>query len=257
MKKERVTYRKIFDTEIFEGELAAHKYPWHFHDTYTVIIIDSGAMEYVFRDDRVVVKQGQVFIVNPSVAHYNSAPNNIPCAYRAMFLPTRLFNNLADKQPLIHFEQAANASVYTNISKLFEKLSLVKEVAIYNEVVNEISVQLLHHIKNKKTTLLTDSRIETAIIYIKNRLDEKLTIAQLADVCNLSHYHFQRLFKKVTGLTVNACIQQCRMEYGKELLNKGKKPVFTSLESGFFDQSHFHKQFKKMYVLTPAAHLIK
>lgn len=256
MQKEQVSYRKIFDSEIFEGVLSSHVYPWHFHDSYTIIIVDSGTMKYVFRDDEVVVNAGQVFIVNAFTAHYNGVLNNTDCSYRVMFLPVRLFNFKDDDKRFTYFDKSANAKAYTSIEALYEKLKAVENEADYRKVTIDIADELLTGLGHKTVSLLLNDRVEAAVLYICQHIDEKLTIAQLADACNISHFHFQRVFKLSTGLTVNAYIQQCRMERSRELLRDGVKPSVTSLESGFFDHSHFHKQFKKMYVLTPA-HLTK
>jgi len=252
MKEEQAVYRQIFDTEIFEGALTLHKYPWHFHDGYTVVIVDSGAMKYVFRDGTITVSEHQAFIINPFVAHYNGVLDKESCNYKVMFLPVRLFNSPNNKNSVVHFDKAVNAEMYSALGDLFEKLKFVKEEREYTVIINGIAVLLLANLNHKPFTAAATDRVEAALQYIRQHLDEKLTIAQLADACNLSHFHFQRVFKKSVGLTVNTYIQQCRMELGRELLRKGLSPVFTSLESGFFDQSHFYKQFKKMYALTPA-----
>ena len=255
MDREQVTYRKIFDAEIFEGILTSHKFPWHFHNSYTVIIIDSGVMEYVFKEDKILVKQGHVLIINPNIAHYNQVANNTACSYRAMFLPIKLFNPVENQQSVPLFENAANATVYNNLSSMYDQLSESTDQEQYDKIIKEISNQLICNFKITTVSLL-DKRIGPALFYISAHLDEKLTIAMLAAICNISHYCFQRIFKSETGLTVKAYIQQCRMEYSRLLLREGVKPVFTSLESGFFDQSHFYKQFKRMYALTPL-HLVK
>ncbi|MDZ7820178.1 MAG: helix-turn-helix domain-containing protein [Aliarcobacter sp.] len=41
------------------------------------------------------------------------------------------------------------------------------------------------------------------------------------------------------------------MEFAKELLKKGFSIVETALECGFYDQSHFHRNFKKIVAITP------
>jgi|GEM_PF-1755217 len=256
MKKEQVSYRKIFDSEIFEGVLSSHVFPWHFHDSYTVIIVDSGAMKYFFRDDEVVVRAGDVFIVNAFTAHYNGVLNDIDCNYRVMFLPVRLFNLKEGGKRFTYFDKSVNAKTYDPIGALYEKLKTVGREADYVAIIKNIADELLNGLEYTTGSLVLNDRVEAAVLYIHQHIDEKLTIAQLADACNISHFHFQRVFKLATGLTVNAYVQQCRMERSRELLRDGIKPVTTSLESGFFDHSHFHKQFKKMYALTPA-HLVK
>lgn len=256
MLKEQVSYRKIFDSEIFEGVLSSHVYPWHFHDSYTVVIVDSGAMKYVFRDDEVVVSAGQVFIVNAFTAHYNGVLNDTACHYRVMFLPARLFNSNEENRHFMYFDKSVNANAYLQISELYEKLNVTENEADYSAIASSIADELLTGAKHKTANLVLNDRVEAAVLYIHQHIDEKLTVARLADACNISHFHFQRVFKMSTGLTVNEYIQQCRMERSRELLRDGVKPSATSLESGFFDHSHFHKQFKKMYALTPA-HLVK
>lgn len=256
MANEQAAYRQIFDTEIFEGELSLHKYPWHFHEAYTVVMVDEGAMKYVFRDGTVTVNSGQVFVVNLFVAHYNNTADNRNCRYRVMFLPVWLFNPPDGESTVKYFERTVNAELYAEIRNLFEKLKNADEEEAYLAVVKDIGALLVSGFSVKTGSLASTERIEPALHFIHQHLDEKLTIAQLAIECNLSHSHFQRIFKSTIGLTVTAYIQQCRMERGRDLLRKGLRPVFTSLESGFFDQSHFYKQFKKMWILTPA-HLIK
>ena len=256
MAQEQATYREIFDTEIFEGELSQHKYPWHFHEAYTVVMVDEGAMKYVFRDGVINVSSGEVFVINPFVAHYNSAVNNQTCRYSVMFLPVWLFNQPGQTNGVTHFENVVNAGVFTELIGLFKRIKDVREQEGYLAAIGDIAALLVNSFRIKIESLASTKRIEPALQFIHQHLDEKLIIAQLAAECNLSHFHFQRIFKSAVGLTVTVYIQQCRMQRGRELLRKGIKPVFTSLESGFFDQSHFYKQFKKMYALTPA-HLAK
>ncbi|MES2107106.1 MAG: AraC family transcriptional regulator [Bacteroidota bacterium] len=252
MKKEQATYHGIFDTEIFEGELNLHKYPWHFHEAYTVVMVDEGAMEYFFRNGDVCVHTGNIFIVNPFVAHYNKALNDESCRYKAMFLPIWLFNPSRSGNSIVYLEKVPNDGLYQELGQLFEKLKNVSEGADYLIVINQVKELLFSNFTHKVESLPVIARVKPALQFIHQHLDEKLTIAQLAAACNLSHYHFQRIFKNSVGLTVNAYLQQCRMERGRALLRSGTSPVTTSLESGFFDQSHFYKQFKKMWVLTPA-----
>jgi AraC-like DNA-binding protein len=48
-------------------------------------------------------------------------------------------------------------------------------------------------------------------------------------------------------------IQQQRTERAKDLLQSGKRIADTDFETGYFDQSHFHKSFRKMWGATPAS----
>jgi AraC family transcriptional regulator len=74
----------------------------------------------------------------------------------------------------------------------------------------------------------------------------------------MSKYHFCRLFKKSTNLTPYQYVLQRRTARAKELLKKRELTIVEiAYLLGFSDQSHFTRQFKKQYGITPGAFLKK
>ena len=250
---EAANYWTSFGTEIFEGKFTRQVFPWHYHDSYTVVMVDSGGVEYIFRDKNINVQPGQVFIINPYDAHYNRAAEKNGWMYKVFFLPIQLFNSRKNLFSIINFDRTpiSNQTLYSQLGQLHEKLKVVIEESDYFTIIHEVSKLLLIHYPAKAIEIKINERIEPAIKYIEAHLDEKLTIKKLAQVCHTSHFYFQRLFKQNTGLTVNAFIHQKRMELSRRLLQTDINVAGTAIETGYFDQSHFHHQFKKMYGLTP------
>ena len=62
-------YYTCFDLELFEGILYSHIYPWHYHDSYTIVFVEKGSMKYVYRDKEFILKAKQIHVVNPFVSH--------------------------------------------------------------------------------------------------------------------------------------------------------------------------------------------
>jgi len=52
-------------------------------------------------------------------------------------------------------------------------------------------------------------------------------------------------------LTPYQFILKLRIEYALKLIQKNYPLSIVAVESGFFDQSHFIKEFKKIYGVTP------
>jgi AraC family transcriptional regulator len=103
---------------------------------------------------------------------------------------------------------------------------------------------------------LSKTDLRRAIDYIHDHLGEPLTLADLAEVVNLSPYHFARLFKQSTGRAPHQYVIQVRVEEAARLLCAGTLSVGeVAYRVGFADQSHLTRHFKSRYHLTPKAYL--
>jgi AraC family transcriptional regulator len=88
--------------------------------------------------------------------------------------------------------------------------------------------------------------------YIDANLEDDLSLAELAEVADLSQFHFARAFRKSTGKTPQQFLMEQRIERAKILLTDENLPlVEISLRTGFKNQSHFTTLFRKLTKLTP------
>ena len=88
--------------------------------------------------------------------------------------------------------------------------------------------------------------------FIDANLEEDLSLAELAEVADLSQFHFARAFGKSTGQTPQQYLMQQRIERAKQLLATDDLPIVEiSLRTGFKNQSHFTTLFRKFTKQTP------
>jgi AraC family transcriptional regulator len=88
--------------------------------------------------------------------------------------------------------------------------------------------------------------------FIDANLEDDLSLAELAEVADLSQFHFARAFRKSTGMTPQQYLMQQRIERAKQLLAKDDLPIVEiSLRTGFKNQSHFTTLFRKFTKSTP------
>lgn len=89
--------------------------------------------------------------------------------------------------------------------------------------------------------------------YIDSRLNEMLTIQDIADYIGKSRTYTAQKFKQETGKTVGEYITGCRMREAKSLLKYTDKSISEISEYlHFSSQPYFQSVFKQFYGVTPA-----
>ena len=77
-----------------------------------------------------------------------------------------------------------------------------------------------------------------------------------ARAAGLSVSHFSKLFAQCMGISPHQYLLRCRLRHGKKLmrtLEEGLSIVEVACESGFADQAHFSRHFRRAYSVSPLA----
>lgn len=99
---------------------------------------------------------------------------------------------------------------------------------------------------------LSQLKLQQVREYINENLHQDIKLIELAEVAQLSPYHFLRLFKQTTNITPHQYILQCRIEKAKFLLQHSQISIAEiASRVGFCDQSHLTRCFKRNLGVTP------
>jgi len=94
--------------------------------------------------------------------------------------------------------------------------------------------------------------IDNALRYIDKRFADKISAENLSMEVGLSKDKLQAGMQYRTGKTLHKYIQQVRLEKAKERLVNTNDPLkLVADASGFVNESHFCKVFKKMHLVSP------
>ena len=105
---------------------------------------------------------------------------------------------------------------------------------------------------------LSTSKLRQIKEYIHEHLERNLTVIELAEIAQISPYHFIRLFKKATARTPHQYILQQRIEKARYLLQHQEMTIAEiAALVGFCDQSHFTKYFKQIVGMTPRQYVAR
>lgn len=94
-----------------------------------------------------------------------------------------------------------------------------------------------------------------AVDYLEAHLDAPIRLQELAELANLSEFHFQRMFRASLGVSPHDWLARRRVEQAKRLLRDGDDPIVQiAAACGFSSQSHLSRAFKDGTGQTPAAY---
>ncbi len=96
-----------------------------------------------------------------------------------------------------------------------------------------------------------DPKMEEVTHYIREHLDEELTIDRLAGRFFLSRYYLMHRFKEVYGCTVHQYIRQKRLQQASEQIRRGVPVLKAAEDAGFGDYSAFLRAFRAAYGCSP------
>ncbi|XPV77831.1 MAG: GlxA family transcriptional regulator [Desulfovibrio sp.] len=106
--------------------------------------------------------------------------------------------------------------------------------------------------QTKDSLLVTDSAIDSVLMWLQENYTEGITAGQLAQKSALGERTFLRRFKKATGLTPMGYLQQLRVEAARHYLEVSNKNIEeVTLIVGYEDVSSFRRLFKEKTGLTP------
>jgi AraC family transcriptional regulator len=144
-------------------------------------------------------------------------------------------------------EQLREEAGRTNASRMF---------------VRGIAQALAIHLARNYTAITETARGETSSLpgfklrrvtdWMAEHLDEEFSLPRLAEQAGMSEFHFNRLFKRATGVPPSQYQIKLRMDAARRLLRETKNSVITiANEVGYSNPSHFAQLFRKETGLAP------
>jgi len=106
---------------------------------------------------------------------------------------------------------------------------------------------------SRKRGSLASWQLRRATDFIAENCMRNIRLQELADLTSLSQSHFSHSFKASTGMAPHEWQMNARLDRAKELLLADDQPLTSiAAETGFSDQAHFTRVFRKHVGTTPA-----
>jgi AraC family transcriptional regulator len=193
---------------------------------------------------RSMMGAGAVIGVLQSPASYDAVANEVAGPAAASFEPVWSMNDPV-LETLIHLLLAEIDSPFSD-NLAADALNRAIALQLMRGAVGNAAGRLASVGK------LARDRLARVLDYIESRLDEPLTLAEIAEQANLSPFHFSRCFKRTLGVSLANFVAMRRIERATALLVQSRQPLAEiALAVGFENQASFTRRFQRETGLTP------
>ena len=248
--------------DLLTAEYHDHEFAPHWHDAYTIPVIVAGAEGYRYRGADYVAEAGSVPIINPGELHTGSKAVEAGWRYRVMYAPVDFIQALANElsgspQALPWFAPGVirDADLATRLAGAHRLLETGSDpLAAEAAMLDALSTLLVRYAQTQpepSRVAADDARVAIMKERLTGDLTEALTLADVAGVAGLSPFHAARLFTRTTGLPPHAWRNQVRLQRALAPLRAGVSVTDVAAASGFTDQSHFTRHFRRMFGVPP------
>jgi AraC-like DNA-binding protein len=251
------------DLELLHGTRLTHAFPRHTHERYAIGVIEQGALGYWYRGEHVVALPGQINLCVPGEAHTGQPVTGEGWSYRMFYFETAMLeqvaSEIADRPQGLPFFRAGvliDPLIAGQLRQVHRTLETRAATLLEQETdLRDMVAQLIMRHAEDRPLVARLGREPTAVQrlkeYIESHYADDLTLDQLLQLTNLSRFHLVRVFQATVGVPPHAYLRQVRIRHAKALLATGVSIAEVALATGFSDQSHLNRWFKRLCGFTP------
>ncbi len=222
----------------------------HLHEELTITAIKKGSLNLIFNDTFIELKPNEIAIINSQIPH-SATTNEISKDGYVLYLKKEYLEKINFNFSSA-FELIKQKNIYKNFIKLCDcllnvKVSLIeKEEMFYIFCLSFFSFEQTIQNQNEESILAMNIKK-----YLDKNYLEEFILDELALKFDLTVVHLIRVFKKEFGLPIHSYILNKKVHLAKELLTSNIPISQIAQDSGFFDQSHLNRSFKRIFQITP------
>jgi AraC-like DNA-binding protein/quercetin dioxygenase-like cupin family protein len=252
---------EIKSLELRVGTSFRHSYPRHWHDEFFISAITAGAGHFSYGGKDHIATPGTLVLLSPGEVHTHhdcSSGRSFRSLHLTPSFMTYVESELLQRPgSLANFQSTLISDPGT--AELFLKLHTSLERSVtrlhHETLILSFFTRLSRHLNRQPCKVGVASRervaVRSAVQFLHDHYEQAISLRDLAAHCNLSPYYFHRMFSRATGMPPHAYQIQLRIMRAKSLLKQWPIASVSAL-TGFFDQSHFTRQFKHLVGVTPA-----
>ena len=253
--------------ELLHAHYVTHSFAPHSHDTFAIGVVEMGVERFQYRRNPVVAPAGSLLVINPGEPHTGASALSDGWRYRMLYPDPALLREAASAltgraRPIPFFAEPVvhDRALAREILALHHRLEAGADPL---ERQSRLLAFLARLIQRHADTphLDTPPAPEPSVVrrlraYLDEHATAPVTLTELAAIAGMSEFHTLRVFARATGMPPHAYLTQRRVAHARALLRTQRLPLAqVAATSGFYDQSHLTRHFKRIVGVTPGQYI--
>lgn len=271
--EEQFPFQAVYKTILgyFAGEILSH---WHAE--LELIIVETGEMDYIGESSEFTLHRGEGVLVNSNILHSYKKREGQDCRYLVVRFSPELVSLREDVRLYKKYVQPYIAGNRTfmdlklSSDVLWQKefMALMKETYAppeQNAEGWELEVQLillkgwqqlyhqfLRYREVQPDREIGNERIHMAVEFIKEHVEDRIRLSDIAAACNISNTECCRVFKQRIGQSPMEYVTKYRIRRSTAYLEEPELSIMQVAGLvGFESQSYYTKVFGSIMGCTP------
>jgi AraC-like DNA-binding protein len=246
---------------LFHADHFQQRFARHTHDEYALGVITSGVLGFDYRGAHHLAGRGEINLVAPGEAHTGQPERGDHWSYRMFYIQPALVAEAAVQSgrgrdtPFFPAGVIRDEALAATVIQLHHDLGARRIEALEAEsrLIALLATWLQRHGEKPPPvkTLVHSQNVARVREFLDECGSDKPALGGLAALVDLSPYQLLRAFTRQYGLPPHAWLIQRRVRESQRLLDRGVSVVDAAASTGFADQSHLNRHFKRILGFTP------
>jgi AraC-like DNA-binding protein len=235
--------------------------PRQIFQEYLIGVIEKGRAKFAYQGEQFEIGDNSLLLIQPGEVFSGQGTLEHPRTFRMFhaspqFLQ-KLISDLAEKEmPLPNFKQPIelNSTLVTTFSQIHRTLEMPHSRLERDNCWLKIGMMLQHCMADSlqlSSFGRESDRVKQVRSFLMEQFAENVSLEELAALVNLSPFRLNRVFSQEVGIPPHAFLNQVRVWQAKKKLARNIPIAQVAVETGFYDQAHLTRHFKKLLGYTP------
>lgn len=242
--------------EFFRQDKMPREFPVHFHEHYAAGCLLRGERLFAIGGDKGRLFPNQLFIINPGQPHKCADTGKTQSSWLALHFSLEALRRLAGDLGKSASAPFIQPTVWRDNLALDKFLSLAADQNEENArgfLLHLMGASRREDFDSGKSAVKKSFPAAFSAICreLAERPDISLGLDEMACRANMNKYSFLRKFQQLTGMSPRRYQESLRLNLARKKLCEGQSISRCAQSLGFYDQSHFTRQFARNFGVTP------